>query len=88
MVPELELVIVRDPDGGTTVEAFLGGKPILATEYVIDAGSGGDWEGWKETRDENLAAASPKVRTALLSAYDDPPGGNYVRDRGDEPWIA
>ncbi|MET4614077.1 hypothetical protein ABIC28_005090 [Rhodococcus sp. PvR044] len=87
MTPELELIIVRDPDGYTHVDAFLGGEPIDATEYVIDAGAGADWEGWKETRDENLAAASPAARAALLGHYDDPPGGKYVEGRDDEPWI-
>ena len=87
MVPELELIIVRDPDGGNDVQAFLGGEPIDATEYVIDAGSGIEWESWKETRDRNLAAASPQARAALIPAYDDPPGGSYVEGRDDEPWI-
>ncbi|MBP1054028.1 hypothetical protein J6397_28110 [Rhodococcus qingshengii] len=87
MIPELELVVVRDPDGGTEVTAFLGGQPYPATEYVIDAGHGADWHGWKETRDANLAAASPAARAELLDAYDDPPGGEYIVGREREPWL-
>lgn len=85
--PALELVVVRDPDGGTEVDAFLDGEPIIGTEYTIDAGAGADWDGWKSTRDENLAAASPNVRSALIAAYDDPPGGQYIEGRENEPWI-
>lgn len=87
MTPELEIIVVRDPDGFTHIEAFLGGEPIETTEYVIDAGGGADWDGWKEGRDGNLAVASPKARASLLEHYDDPPGGDYIFGRDDEPWI-
>jgi len=87
LTPELEIIVVRDPDGPAHIEAFLGGEPIDATEFVIDAGAGWHWEDWKEARDKNLAAASEKARAALRGHYNDPPGGDYVEDRDDEPWI-
>lgn len=83
----LEVIVVRDPDGPAHIETFLGGEPIDATEFVIDAGAGWEWEDWVEARDANLAAVSPGARAALLGHYDDPPGGNYIEGRDGEPWI-
>lgn len=85
--PELEVIVVRDPDGPSVIEAFLDGVPVRPTEYVIDAGAGWHWNDWTEARDANLATASPATRAALLSHYDNPPGGQYVEDRDDAPWI-
>ncbi|MCD2099971.1 hypothetical protein SAMN02745947_05491 [Rhodococcus rhodochrous J3] len=85
--PELEVLVVRDPDGPSEIEAFLDGVPVRPTEYVLDAGAGWHWEDWTEARDANLATASPAARAALLRHYDDPPGGQYVEDRDDAPWI-
>lgn len=87
MTQKLEVVVVRDPDGATHIEAYLGGKPIEADEYLIDAGSGWTWSDWQVARDQNLTAASAKARKALLEHYSDPPGGEYVEDRDGAPWI-
>ena len=87
VTPQVEVIVVRDPDGPTEIEVFVSGTPVDSAEYVIDAGSGWQWEDWVEARDENLATASPTVRAALLRHYDDPPGGQYVDDRDDAPWI-
>ncbi len=87
VTPEVEIAAVRDPDGPTSFELFVDGTPVVATEYVIDAGAGWGWTEWKETRDHNLAAASPAVRAVLLAHYVDPPGGKYVEGRDDAPWI-
>lgn len=86
---KLELVVVRDPDGGTYIDAFVNGAPVQATEYVIDAGAGYEWDEWKEARDEDLAAASSQaVREALESAYGNPPGSQYIDGKpDDEDWI-
>lgn len=87
VAPELEVIVVRDPDGPSEIEVFLDGVPVRPTEYVIDAGAGWHWDDWTEARDANLATASPAARTALLSRYDNPPGGQYVEDRDDAPWL-
>ncbi|MGV9748080.1 hypothetical protein ACWDTG_24720 [Rhodococcus zopfii] len=85
--PQVEVIVVRDPDGPCEVETFVDGEPVHFTEYVLDAGAGWQWEDWTEARDENLATASPTVRAALLRHYDEPPGGEYIEDRDDAPWI-
>lgn len=87
-IPIVESVVVRDPDGPTDVSTFINGQPVKSVEYVIDAGAGHMWEDWVEARDANLAkASSPAVREALLEAYADPPGGEYVEDREYTPWL-
>lgn len=85
--PQVEVIVVRDPDGPCEVETFVDGAPVHFTEYVLDAGAGWQWEDWTEARDENLATASPTVRAALLRHYDEPPGGEYIEDRDDAPWL-
>lgn len=84
---KVETVIVRDPDGGTEVSVYVDGEPVDASEYVIDAGAGWEWEDWCERRDSMLAEASPAARAELESALDDPPGGQYVDGREDAPWL-
>lgn len=89
MSAKIETIVVRDPDGPTDVYVFVDGVPVESVEYVIDAGAGHWWESWRETRDANLAAASSEtVRAALVEAYDDPPGGQYVEDREDAGWLS
>lgn len=60
----VEAVVVRDPDGPTSVWVFVGGEPVEVAESCIDAGAGWDWEDWTEHRDEMLAGASPAARDA------------------------
>ncbi|MDV6247025.1 hypothetical protein [Rhodococcus opacus] len=83
----VEAVIVRDPDGPTSVWVFVGGEPVEAVESCIDAGAGWDWDDWTEHRDEMLAGASPAARELLLTLLDGPPGGVYVEGRDDRPWL-
>ena len=88
---KIETIVVRDPDGDTSVETFVDGEPASTdnvTEYEIDAGRGYDWSDWCASRDFDLAAAShPKVRAALEEAYDDPPGGKYIDKPEDAGWL-
>ncbi|ABH00649.1 hypothetical protein RHA1_ro11002 (plasmid) [Rhodococcus jostii RHA1] len=83
----VEVVIVRDPDGPTSVWVFVGGEAVEVAESCIDAGAGWDWEDWTEHRDEMLAGASPAARELLLTLFDGPPGGVYVEGRDGRPWL-
>lgn len=86
--PKVEVITVRDPDGGTEVYVLVDGVEIEAVAYDIDAGYGHDWEDWKGTRDANLAIASPAAEAILRKCYDNPPGSKYVMDKpDDEPWV-
>ncbi|BDT98376.1 hypothetical protein IFM12276_14050 [Nocardia sputorum] len=84
---QVEVVVVRDPDGPVDVHIFIGGVQTSATVLTIDAGAGWCWADWKHCRDRNLSAASPSARRTMLAAYADPPGGGYVVDRGEVQWL-
>lgn len=79
--PPIEIIIVRDPDGGTYVHPFVDGvelPPDDFTEYVIDAGAGHTTAEWAGHRDEAIAAASPSVADRLRIEYNDPPGAGDI----------
>lgn len=83
----VEAITVRDPDGYIDLYVFVDGVRVKVEEYTIDAGAGHEWEDWKEHRDDILSKASPAAREVLVQRLSDPPGGNYVEGRGDEPWL-
>ena len=83
----VEVIVVRDPDGGTDVTVLIAGEQLDADEYLVDAGAGWVWEDWAQHRDDCLASSSPKARQVLLEAFTEPPGGNYVTDRGERLWL-
>ena len=84
--PRLELVVVRDPDGGTDVTVLVDGVQIDDyDEYVIDAGRGYTFSDWTESREEAIASASPAAAALLASSYDYPPGYAYIDD-APEGW--
>lgn len=82
-----EVIVVRDPDGGTDVTVLIAGEQLDAEEYLIDAGAGWVWEDWAQHRDDCLGSSSPKAREVLLEAFTDPPGGRYVTDREERVWL-
>ncbi len=84
---QVEAVVIRNPDGPVDLHIFIDGLETPITEFLIDAGAGWHWADWKYCRDRNLSAASPSARLAMLAAYADPPGGRYVRDRGEAHWL-
>lgn len=90
VLPAVQMLVVRDPDGPTEVAAVtVHGVPVTSRwTHMIDAGAGWTWDDWVGSRDRNLERACPQIRPALLDAYDDPPGGQYVQDRDDRPWLA
>lgn len=91
MTASYEVILVRDPDGETSLQLFADGVRVPfdeIAEYVIDAGHGYTWDDWKDSRDWALQLASTRaVRNALLDAYADPPGGQYVDKPADVEWL-
>ncbi len=84
--PRLELVVIRDPDGGTDVTVFADGVVIDDyDEYVIDAARGHTFGDWTESRAEAIASASPAAAAMLAASYDDPPGYQYI-DGAPDGW--
>lgn len=84
--PRVELVVVRDPDGGTTATMFLDGAELAASdveEHVIDAGWGHTYDDWIESRDDAVEAASPAAAALLRESYDYPPGHQYIEGAPD-----
>lgn len=83
----VEAVIVRDPDGPTSLWILIDGEPVEVVESCVDAGAGWEWEDWAEHRDLILGRASPAARELLLTLLDGSPGGVYVSGREDRPWL-
>lgn len=86
--PRIELVIVRDPDGGTAATMFLDGAELSdgdISKYLIDAGSGHMYSDWIESRDDAVEGASPAAAALLSASYDYPPGHQYI-EGAPEGW--
>jgi hypothetical protein len=69
--PRLEIIIVRDPDGGTYVHPYVDGAELEHTqfvEYVIDAGAGHNFEDWIQKHDRSTTRRSPKPAPRSPSA--------------------
>ncbi|WP_216900437.1 hypothetical protein [Nocardia alni] len=84
---EIELIVVRDPDGPVQITVFVDGVEHPAVEHVIDAGVGWEWKTWKESRNKTLDYASPAARSVLKSAYTCPPGGKYIQKPDSARWL-
>lgn len=81
--PKIEVLTVRDPDGGTYVTMFVDGvKTDDYTEYDVDAGAGhmrSEWD--EESRDiEADPDLTPAFKAAVLAARENPPGSKYIED--------
>ncbi len=82
--PRLEMVVVRDPDGGTDVTLFLDGVVFDdVTEFVVDAGAGHTFGDWTEARDDAVAVASGAAAALLAASFDHPPGHRYIEGAPD-----
>lgn len=83
---KITILHVRDPDGACNVTVFVDGVEQNWQEVDmvdIDAGRGYTLEDWEE----NIAwaeqmPASP-LRDAVLEAYGNPPGSEYIVGWGD-----
>lgn len=81
----IEILVVRDPDGATTLTVFVDG--VETTDYVeqvVDAGAGhmrSEWDAETKAirKDKTLTKA---FRKAVVAERQDPPGGQYI----DQEW--
>lgn len=80
--PRVEILLVRDPDGGTDLTVWIDGVRAGDEDYlefVVDAGRGYTWDDWVEQATYDAAqAGSAEVKAAVLAAYADPPGLQYI----------
>ena len=85
MSAPVEVVAVRDPEGGTDVTMFVGGKRVDdATVYTVDAGRGWDADDWMHMCASHIeSASSQEVRACLLAALTDPPGRDHIDGYAD-----
>lgn len=88
---DVRVIMVRDPDGGTTSRVFIDGSEVRHSETVIDAGAGWEWTDWVCLRDEEMqtaATVSPEFEAAMREALTSPPGRSYIEGKPHgEPWI-
>ena len=86
----VEVLVVRDPDGPTTVTTAVAGvaaEPLGVQEIHVDAGAGWQWEDWTQHRDEAIGGVSAALHDGVVAAFSDPPGGQYVDGRDGQPWL-
>jgi hypothetical protein len=86
----VEVLIVRDPDGPTAVTTAVAGvaaAPLGVQETHVDAGAGWQCEDWTRHREQALQGASEVLYDAVVAAFSDPPGGQYVEGRDERPWL-
>jgi len=83
VTPEVEVLVERDPDGGTDVTVFLDGVRVTAwTEETVDPGRGHLRSEWDE-HTANVEADedySPAFKAAVVSARADAAGSKYIED--------
>ena len=83
VTPQVEVLVERDPDGGTDVTVFLDGVQVTGwTEETVDPGRGHLRSEWDEhtasiEADEDY---SPAFKAAVLSARADAAGSKYIED--------
>lgn len=61
----IEIVVNRDPDGGTDTNVYMDGEPVGYDEYVIDPGWGYEWADWAHSRAVDIVSASPAAADEL-----------------------
>lgn len=82
MIGRLEVLVIRDPDGGTDVEVFIDGEPWAYAEEVVDPGRGHVRSEW----DEHTASVeaeedySPAFKAAVLAARAEASDSKYIED--------
>lgn len=87
----IEVLVVRDPDGPTTVTTAIAGTwaPERDVDVThVDAGAGWEWTDWVEHRDQSLSTVSKALRERVVEAFDGPPGGGYITGRDGRPWLS
>lgn len=81
--PRIEVLTVRDPDGGTNVALFVDGVRASAyTEEAIDVGWGhqrSEWDAHTKAIEDD-EGYSPAFKAAVLSAREDWSDSKYITD--------
>lgn len=94
MATRVAILIERDPDGDTYVALSVDGKYVQigdatvvdvdAALTIVDAGAGHDGTDWFDGVKERVQAAiehdGPEFGAAVLDAYRNPPGREYVTE--------
>ncbi|WP_301851086.1 hypothetical protein [Rhodococcus pyridinivorans] len=83
----IEAIVIRDPDAATELYVVVDGTVVEVTEYHIDPGSGWTRDEWCAHRDKMLSTASPAAQAILRDRMNDPPGGQYISDQDERPWL-
>ncbi|KJR10571.1 hypothetical protein [Gordonia sihwensis] len=79
MLPDLTVVVVRDPDGGDEVTVFADdNQQLTPTTIVVDAGSGWAPDGWQTFVHDTLGSTSGALHQHLQAVLADPPGRDYI----------
>lgn len=79
----IEILVNRDPDGGTDTNVYVDGESVGYDEYVIDPGWGYDWEDWVYSRSGDIASASPAVAAELRIQVLDASESQFITSSPD-----
>ena len=80
----IEILMIRDPDSATDIEVWLDGVKLDDSDprlNVIDVDAGAGWaaDDWQESmRCAVESCQTDGFRTAVATAYADPPGAKYI----------
>lgn len=85
----IEILIVRNPDSANDVQVFRDGVDVTNDNDVyiveVDPGAGWTYEDWQESAKAAFEGGTwPKFRTAVMDAYCDPPGKQYIDNWPEE----
>src|SRR4051812_5886631 len=75
---KVTILHVRDPDSACSMRVFLDGVEIESDEINVDAGAGYDVDDWEENIVWAETLPESPLRDAVLEAYVDPPGAEYI----------
>ncbi|WP_347956075.1 hypothetical protein [Gordonia aichiensis] len=78
VIPDLTVVVVRDPDGNDDVTVFADNEPCSASTIVVDAGRGWSPSEWQNFVDSSLESTSGPLREHLQEVLTAPPGDDYI----------
>jgi hypothetical protein len=84
--PKIEVLVVRQPDGGTVVQLWLDGEPSDAWSVEeVDPGLGHMRTYWDEqTREVSELGYSEQFREAVVTARNDWAGSQFITDDREE----
>jgi hypothetical protein len=75
---KVTILHVRDPDSACSMRVFVDGLEVESEEIDVDAGCGYDVEDWEESIAWAEQMPDSPLRDAVLEAYGDPPGSEYI----------